>query len=212
MSSTKAAASGRGAQKEATRRRVLEAAYELFESEGYEATTVRAIARRAEVSVGSVFTSFTSKAQILSEVMEARRSGLYAEFERLLPHLRGPTADRLRSMFAIHYAFEAPRRRLFLAHIAAAYSWTERLNSRPFGQAERLKGMLRECLADGIGRGDVDPQADLDMIVEMLLAAYGWTYRLVTWQDATTEELCAAMDRQIGLLAEGFAPRSPSRV
>lgn len=203
----KAEPGGRGAQKEATRRRVLEAAYELFESEGYEATTVRAIARRAGVSVGSVFTSFTSKAQILSEVMEAWRSGLYAEFDRLLPHLRGSTADRLRSMFAIHYAFEAPRRRLFLAHIAAAYSWNSGLNSRPFGQAERLKGMLRDCLADGIGRGDVDPQADLDLIVEMLLAAYGWTYRLVTWQDATTEELCALMDRQIGLIAEGFAPR-----
>jgi TetR/AcrR family transcriptional regulator, cholesterol catabolism regulator len=207
MAQPKADNGGRGAQKEATRRRVLDAAFDLFESEGYEETTVRAIARRAGVSVGSVFTSFTSKAQILSEVMEARRGGLYAEFDRVLPHLRGSTADRLRSMFAIHYAFEAPQRRLFLAHIASAYSWTPELNSRPFGQSERLTAMLRDCLADGVERGDVDPEADLDLIVEMLLAIYGWSYRLVSWREASTKELSALMDRQIGLLAEGFRPQ-----
>ncbi|SIS05071.1 TetR/AcrR family transcriptional regulator [Williamsia sterculiae] len=41
-------------QKEATRRRVLDAADSLFRSQGFAATTVRQIASKAEVSAGSV--------------------------------------------------------------------------------------------------------------------------------------------------------------
>ncbi|MDZ4054653.1 MAG: helix-turn-helix domain-containing protein, partial [Phenylobacterium sp.] len=62
----------RQSQKEATRKRVLDAARDLFETRGYEETTVREIARVAEVSVGSVFTTFSSKGDILSQVMADR--------------------------------------------------------------------------------------------------------------------------------------------
>ena len=53
-------------QKQATREKVLEAARDLFNETGYEETTIRAIAERAGVSVGSVFTTFASKAEVLS--------------------------------------------------------------------------------------------------------------------------------------------------
>jgi AcrR family transcriptional regulator len=52
----------RKSQKEATRQRVLDAARDLFETQGYEETTVREIARRAEVAVGSVFTTSPPRA------------------------------------------------------------------------------------------------------------------------------------------------------
>jgi AcrR family transcriptional regulator len=195
-------------QKEATRRRVLAAARDLFDTRGYDETTVREIASRAGVSVGSVFTTFASKGDILSQVMQDRLGDLYAELDRVTPHLRGSTADRLRSVFAIHYAYEAPRTKLFLAHIAAAFSWTLDPSSRPYGRTPRLKEIIRDCLADGVSRGDVDASVDLDVTVELLLAAYAWTYRLAAWHDADTETMSGVMDRQIGLLAEGFAPRA----
>src|SRR5689334_12109307 len=86
----------RQSQKEATRQRVLDAARDLFDSHGYQGTTIREIARLAQVSVGSVFTTFASKGEILSEVMQSRLDPLYAEIDRVMPHLRGSTADRLR--------------------------------------------------------------------------------------------------------------------
>src|SRR5205807_7789 len=46
---------GRQTQKEATRGRVIDAARELFDTQGYQGTTIREIARHAGVSVGSVF-------------------------------------------------------------------------------------------------------------------------------------------------------------
>ena len=79
--------SARQSQKAATRMRVIAAARELFDTEGYEGTTVREIARHAKVSVGSVFTTFASKGEILSQVMQDRLDGLYAELDRVMPHL-----------------------------------------------------------------------------------------------------------------------------
>lgn len=198
----------RQSQKEATRRRVLEAARELFDSNGYQGTTIREIARRAEVSVGSVFTTFASKGEILSEVMRGRLDPLYAELDRVVPHLRGSTADRLRTMFAVHFEFEARQVRLFLSHIAAAYDWTLSPAARPFGRNLRFPEIIRGILADGVERGDVDPNVDLQEVLSLLVAAYAWTYRLVVTTDADAKAMIAVMDRQIGLIADGFAPRS----
>lgn len=189
---------------------MLDAARELFEAKGFEAATVREIAKLADVSVGSVFTTFASKGDILSQVMADRLDALYAELDRLAPHLRGSTPDRLRSIFAIHYAFETRRTRLFLAHIAAAYNWTLSPTSRPYGRNPRLRAVVRECLSDGIVRGDVDPAADLDLVVDTLMASYAWTYRLAAWEDADAEAMSAVMDRHIGLIASGFRPPVPA--
>jgi len=197
----------RQTQKAATRQRVLEAARELFETLGYQETTVRAIARQAGVAVGSVFTTFASKSEILSQVMADRLEGLYAELDRVAPHLRGSTADRLRTIFAIHFNFETRRTRLFLAHIAAAYDWTRTPSATPYGRNAKLKQIIFDCLADGVGRGDVDATADLEVVVDVLMAAYAWTYRLAAWEDADAAAMSAVMDRQIGLIAQGFMPR-----
>lgn len=198
----------RKSQKEATRQRVLDAARDLFETQGYEETTVREIARRAEVAVGSVFTTFASKGDILSQVMADRLEELYGELDRVAPHLRGSVADRLRSLFAIHFAFETRRTKLFLAHIAAAYDWTLGPSSRPYGKNPRLRQVIKDCLADGVARGEICPDQDLDLIIDALMGIYAWTYRLAAWEDADAQEMSAVFDRQVGLLAQGFAPRA----
>ncbi len=60
----------RQAQKQETRSRVLSAARDLFNEVGYDGATIRLVAQRAGVSVGSVFTTFSSKADILSQVRD----------------------------------------------------------------------------------------------------------------------------------------------
>jgi AcrR family transcriptional regulator len=197
----------RRTQKEATRQRVLAAARELFDTHGYQGTTIREIARHAGVAVGSVFTTFASKGEILSEVMQARLDPLYAEFDRVLPHLRGSTADRLRTLFSVFVEFEAQHLRLFLAHIAAAYDWTLTPEARPFGRAVRLQAILRDCVLKGVEAGDVSPDIDPEQVVHQLKAVYAWSYSFVVSDGAGAAEQIAFMDRQIGLIADGFRPR-----
>lgn len=197
----------RKSQKEATRQRVLDAARELFDSQGYEETTVREIARRADVAVGSVFTTFASKGDILSQVMQDRLEGLYAELDRVAPHLRGSTVDRLRSLFAIHFAYEEPRTKLFLSHIAAAFDWRLSPTAKPYGRTPRLKELLRLTLEDGVSRGDIAGEANLDEAVELILAAYAWTYRLAAWEKRDAAQMTDVMDRQLGLIVAGLGVR-----
>jgi AcrR family transcriptional regulator len=69
----------------ATRRRILEAAYQLVCQVGYEATTMAAIAERAGVAVQTLYFTFNTKPAILREVLHASVVG----FDRW-----SPTIDR----------------------------------------------------------------------------------------------------------------------
>ncbi|OYW29526.1 MAG: TetR family transcriptional regulator [Caulobacter sp. 12-67-6] len=196
-------------QKQATREKVLEAARDLFNDVGYEETTIRAIAERAGVSVGSVFTTFASKAEVLSHVMEHRLTDLYTEFDRVLPYLRGATADRLCSIFAIHYEFETRRVKLFLAHIAASYNPSVDPGVTPYGRNERLTNMLRDVLSEGVRRGEVRADLDQQVAIDVLKAAYAWNYRMAanSGGKGDASAMSAAMDRQILAIADGWRPR-----
>lgn len=196
----------RNDQKQATREKVLEAARDLFNDTGYDETTIRAIAERAGVSVGSVFTTFASKAEVLSHVMDARLGELYAEFDRVVPFLRGSTADRLSSIFAIHYEFETRRVKLFLAHIAASYSPSQDPGVTPFGRNERLSQMLHDTLLGGVERGDVRADIDPFLVIEVLKASYAWNYRMAACRGAPSSELSGMMDQQIAFIAQGWRP------
>jgi AcrR family transcriptional regulator len=56
-------------QKQQTRQIILEAAKELFETLGYDKTTIRAVAKYAGVGVGTVMSHFKDKASLLSAAL-----------------------------------------------------------------------------------------------------------------------------------------------
>jgi len=186
---------------------VLAAASDLFQEVGYDETTIRMVAERAMVSVGSVFTTFSGKAEILSRAMEARLDGLFGELDRLVPDPRGSTVDRLRSIMAALYGFETRRLRLFVAYIGASYSWSPGEGVIPLGRNARLLGMIGDALIDGIKRGEVRRDADIPTFVDTLAAAYIWNYRRAAHEDADTATLIEHMDRQIGLLFDAVMAR-----
>lgn len=185
---------------------MLDAARELFEEVGYDEATIRLIARRAGVSVGSVFTSFSSKSHVLSEVMQTRLAELYADLERVVPHLRGSTADRCRSLFAVFYDFEFRSLHLFLAYVAAAYDWRADPMLPALGSNPRLRGLLLSCLTEGQAQGDVRADADLELATDLLIAAYAWNFRLAAQGGAQAPQLTQLFDRQVGVIFNGLCP------
>lgn len=194
----------RETQKLETRRKVLESARDLFNEIGYEETTIRAVAERAGVSVGSVFTTFASKADVLSQVMDDRVEALHSELEHVARHMRGSVVDRLCSLFAIHYDFECRRVRLFLAHIAASYSPSLEPTTVPYGRNPQFKAMILDMLEDGQARGEVRADCDLDLVLDTLMAAYAWNYRLAASRQADAAAMTDLMERQIRLLFDGL--------
>ncbi|TDD23935.1 TetR/AcrR family transcriptional regulator [Kribbella turkmenica] len=68
-------ASGRRAQARRRRRDVVAAARELFESDGFQATTITAVARRAGVSAESIYKGFGTKAALAKAVFDVVLAG-----------------------------------------------------------------------------------------------------------------------------------------
>lgn len=193
-------------QKQATRARVIDAARDLFDSEGYEETTIRAIAEKAGVSVGSVFTTFASKAQILGQIMAERVAALAAELERVVPHLRGSVVDRLSSLLAIHYDFQMRRPKLFLAYIATSFSSEHESGFTPVGSNPALRAPVRDILMDAIERGEVAGDTDVELAMDTVIALHTFNYLRVAG-GATAGDLTQRMDRQLKQFCEGLSPR-----
>jgi AcrR family transcriptional regulator len=60
----------RAKQAAATRRAIIDAALELFRTQGWAATSLPAIAKLAEVSVDTIYSTFGTKSALLLEVIE----------------------------------------------------------------------------------------------------------------------------------------------
>jgi AcrR family transcriptional regulator len=78
------AATKRIEQKAATRAKIMAGASVLFAQQGYEAVTMRDLAKHCEVSTGAVFANFTDKADLFQAA-----TGRPAPPERLRKFLEG---------------------------------------------------------------------------------------------------------------------------
>jgi AcrR family transcriptional regulator len=83
----------RQGQAEATRRAVLDAARELFLTQGYGATTLDEIAARAGVSKPTVFSAVGNKQTVLKEVRDIAIAG----DDRPIPIRERPMSERVRT-------------------------------------------------------------------------------------------------------------------
>ena len=77
---------------EATRQRVVEAAIELFASQGFASASIRDLASAAGVSLAGLYHHFASKDEILFEIQRERRNELAGlrglDLEHLVRHGR----------------------------------------------------------------------------------------------------------------------------
>ncbi len=65
----------KGEKSRQTRRRILEAAYELFVDQGYGATTLQGVADRAGVAVQTIYFAFGNKPSLLKELVDVTIAG-----------------------------------------------------------------------------------------------------------------------------------------
>ncbi|WP_055589964.1 TetR/AcrR family transcriptional regulator [Peterkaempfera griseoplana] len=133
------------------RRRLLDCALAMVEEEGVQALTLRAIARRAEVSHGAPLRHFPSRAALLSAVAAEG----YGELERRREQAArgcGPrAADRLRAAALMYVGFAVERRGLFelmsRPDLLVPSDPLLRRASRPV--FEMLVGLVADCQAEG---------------------------------------------------------------
>ena len=100
--------------REAVRRSILDAARELFVSEGYPNVSIRKIAERIEYSPASIYSYFPSKDDIFFALAEEgfRLLGTPLKAASLTPHTLDPL-DRIRAIFWRLYEFSRDQPQYF---------------------------------------------------------------------------------------------------
>ena len=168
----------------ATRRAVLEAAHALFVDRGYVATTIGAIASKANVAPETVYAVFGSKRAILSELVNDAITGNDAPPVLQQDWVRGlrdePDPRRRVRALATNGRLILERRAALdeLIHGAAAAD-PEMAALRQVGKSQRAAGQ-REILHRAFDPTDLRADVDLDTAADILYAIGSpETYRLL---------------------------------
>mgnify|MGYP001810274643 FL=1 len=201
-------ATRREAMKLATRQRVLDSARDLFTEQGYAATTIREIAIRAEVSTGSVFTTFESKEEILSTIITERQEELLKAIAAARNDHTGDARAGLKAALAAGYTYEFQRLLLVVEQIGASWTWSQNFEERNRQSVVRPFSFVREILAEALNQRLIRPEVDLDLLSDMVLGAYLRNFRHAWFGKWTLERTCAVMAAQVDLLFDGAADRS----
>lgn len=193
--------SRRAQQKLDKRERIRDAAWELFTTVGYDDTTTKAVAARADVAAGTLFLYASDKRDLLCLVMHDRLAGVVdARFETL-PQ-RAPLLDQLmhifRGLFQM-YGEHPDVGAAFVRHFPGAVGPNaQKVNAITFAFLHRVAQLVRDKQTRGEVGADVDPlQAATNVFSLYFGALISWLSGFVTLDAALDPGLRAALALQI---------------
>lgn len=142
---------------------ILDAAAELFESVGYDAVTMEAIARRAEVGKPTLYRWWKNKAALAHEVMLARTDSLlFVDSGSLERDLQAFVEQTVR--FFDGALVQAAWAGAIAELRADPEAWQSAYDTFTRPATEHLRVVLDKAVARGECRPDVDPDTVFDTI------------------------------------------------
>lgn len=154
----------------ATRRRIVDAARELFVAHGYRATSLRDIAAAASVSHPGLLGHFASKDALLAEVV----AGFEDETEKAYDVItaNAEPGELVSAAIAARNAGTPGYLELFAALTGEASAPEHPAHQRMRERYERLRALTAEVLDDARANGAMDP--DRDIAEETVRHMAGW--------------------------------------
>ncbi|WP_313673814.1 TetR family transcriptional regulator KstR2 [Mycolicibacterium sp.] len=153
----------------ATRREeLLELAASMFAERGLRATTVRDIADAAGILSGSLYHHFSSKEEMVDEVLRGFLDWLFDRYQQIIDTERNPL-ERLKGLFMA--SFDAIEHHH--AEVVIYQDEAKRLSGQPrFGYIDdlnkRQRKMWVDVLTEGVGQGYFRPDIDVDLVYRFI--------------------------------------------
>ena len=190
-------------------RRIKDAAAQLFVSKGYDETTMREVAARAGVGLGTVFVYATTKRDLLfltvNEDLESVVSAAVAANRSDQAML-----DRLLGVFRRYYEYFAQKpalSRLCLREMTFYASGPEA--KRFLKMRERLISLLDAIVRSAMDRKEISTKEPASLVAWVVFAIYQVEIR--RWLSSDNLEMrngLASLRRQLKLLIDGLEPRT----
>jgi AcrR family transcriptional regulator len=181
----------RARRKEETLRRIEEAGWRLFASQGYEATSTREIAEAADIAAGTLFNYFPEKRSLLIHLMQAQIDTALGEaFATMTASSLEAELTYVFSALTRCYAKERRLSRVFIKELlftdgqrrTKSAAWT-------FDLVQRVANLVRHAQR----RGELDPSIDPMEAAQQVFSAH--YFGLVTWLGGTIPSQ-AAQEKQ----------------
>jgi len=165
-----------GASAEQTRRRIRDAAVELFARKGFAATGIREIADRAGLTSGALYGHMGTKEELLVEIMRATIEPLTAHGEPIAASDRAP-AERLVALVEQHVRFHCAHPLDTLITDSELRSLTGPRRVAVLQLRDRYERVWRRVVADGVAAGEfgvVDEPVTTAAVLDLCTGVAAW--------------------------------------
>lgn len=192
-------------QKVARKQRILEVATELFRRDGYDRTRIEDIAEAAEVSAGTTYNYFETKADILIATVSMEVEETLAKGMKIVEDPPSSVADALNALEMLYYERSMVYLSKEMWRVALAFSIQR--PQTPFGKrytdldrrlCAQFGSLVRALQNRGAVRSDVSHESIAEVIYnngKMMFFEY------VKDDDMAINELKESVSRQIAQLA-----------
>ncbi len=196
------------------RRRILEAAQDVFGEVGFEAARMEEIARRAEVSKGTLYNFFDSKEDLLICAVEQAMQDGHRTVARAVDAAPGTPGSelraRLRSLFVDILPLVTGGPNVLYQQVWSLVARDPAARERVFGyhrefyraREAQFEAVIREGAARGELRDDVDPAE----VGQLLLAIFDGLVRRASFDEKRVGAE-RALDTLLALLDTGLFTR-----
>jgi AcrR family transcriptional regulator len=163
--------------KDATRQKILDAARELFASEGYEAVSMRRIADAIEYSPTAIYIYFKDKADLMKELCHMDYEAFTSRAQQFADVANPIDRIRLLARSYIQFAIEHPNhfRLMFMTKPMPEMVQMDEEEMRERGRGDPTRdgyAFLMQCVQQAIAQGWVreDLRRDPELVAQMLWA------------------------------------------
>ncbi len=209
MNSTNTELTRRERKKGETRRRIFEAAVDLFRTRGFEATTVDDITEKADVGRGTFFNYFPRKEAVLAYLSDER---LEAAEEQASELLTDPRAAREKLVALYRHAASAYTedrelsRYVFAEWLKRGFAPTREAGTR---WEQLVLGLVEQGRVSGELRNDITAaRAEAILSGVYIATLYHWLYCPEACGEGADFDLGDELAARLGVLLDGLvAPR-----
>ena len=171
----------RQAAKVRTRQKVLDAARTLFAERGYDAATIRDIAKGAGMSTGAVFANFQDKAELFEAVFSEEMEGLLLDIRTAAAE--GRVLDRLSNGLTAGYHRSLDHLPLMQAMVARSWFQPEDADLRSRAFVRPLVEAVAEILQAGVREGELRQDVDLPMLARLIWDVFINNFRFAAYDN-----------------------------
>lgn len=193
---------GRALAKQRTREKILQAARDLFNTRGYDGSTVRDIARAAGMSTGAVFASFADKAELFDEIVASDFRCLEPEMTEALRSAATVEAALL-GIFGAAYRSHIDQLPMVCAAMSTGWGGGPTAIARSREALKPLARLIRDALQQGIDRGELASDTDVRLLRSIVWEVYLSGYRAAVYEAWTADDMISRLAEQLRIILAG---------